>query len=58
MLRNVGIMGRNDLSSILPVQLVPVVVFRVVGSSHHDSSYAFVSEDAEGDHGGANYLII
>ena len=57
-LRNIGIMWRNDLGSILPVQLVPIVILGIMRSSHHDSSKTLVSEDSKWDHGSAYNLVI
>lgn len=55
---NVSIMRRNYLSSILPIKFISIIILWIMGSGDHHSSDAFVSQNAEGHHRGANNLVI
>lgn len=47
-LRDPAVVRGNDLTRVLPVDLVTVVCSRVVGSCNHDSCAAVVGGNAEG----------
>ncbi len=50
-------MRGNDLSSILPIQLVPIVLFRVVRSSDHGASHTLMLDGRERNDGSADLLL-
>ena len=42
LLGNAGVVGRNDLTAVFPVDLVAIVRCRVVGGSDHDACTAVI----------------